>query len=51
VTVVNSFYETSVKKTTHHINRQQRQEVMSVNYCLERKLEETSATKEVLGQI
>jgi hypothetical protein len=34
-----------MKLTTHHINRQQRQEVVSVYYCLERKLSETSAAK------
>jgi hypothetical protein len=34
-----------MKMTTHHINRQQRQEIVSVNYCLERKLSGASAAK------
>jgi hypothetical protein len=45
VMVVNSFCESRMKITTHRINRQQRQEVVSVNHCLERKLPETSAAK------
>jgi hypothetical protein len=45
VIAVNSFYETCMKMTTHHVNRQQTQEVVSVNYCPERKLSETSAAK------